>query len=73
MGEQERLFPGRSGGRVSTALPRAHRGAGRRPAIEAGTGDVQGAAEACSEETGTDLEAACGTHPCNSKPCLFDS
>lgn len=35
--------------------------------------DVQGAAEACSEETGTDLEAACGTRPCNSKPCLFDS
>lgn len=58
---------------MSAALPRAHPGAGRRPAIEAGTGDVQSAAEARSEETGTDLEAACGIRPCNSKPCLFDS
>ena len=61
------------GARVSEALPRALRGTGRRAAVEAGTGDVRSAAEARSGETGTDLEAACGTRHCNSKLCLFDS
>lgn len=60
---------------VNAALPRAHRGPGRRPAITKGALDVPSAAEACSEETDRDRSGSCAWNfgPCNSKPCLFDS